>query len=66
MRIFTLIDYRHLVLALFLGLFAALSIYLAFRHHSKPVPILLVLLFLGVAAWVICYVVFFAIPGGPI
>ncbi len=66
MRLFALIDYHHLILALFLGFFTAFLIYLAFRHHSRPVPVILALLFVGVAVWGICYVVFFAIPGGPI
>ena len=32
MRLFTLIDFHHFVLALFLGIAAALVIYLAFRY----------------------------------
>ncbi len=66
MRLFTLMDYHHFVLGLFLGFFAALLIYAAFRHHSRPVPLVLAMLFIGVAVWGVCYVVFFAIPGGPL
>ncbi len=35
MRLFTLIDFRHLVLAFFLGASAALVIYLSFRYPGK-------------------------------
>jgi hypothetical protein len=37
-RFFTLIDFQHLILALFLGLAAALVIYLAFRYTGKRQP----------------------------
>jgi hypothetical protein len=66
MRIFTLLDFQHLVLALFLGSIAALLVYLGFRHHSRPVPAVLVFLYIGFAVWAICYVIIFGIFGGPI
>jgi hypothetical protein len=66
MRLFTLLDYHHIVLAVFLGCVAALSIYLAFRHHSRPVPGILIFVYLGVAVWAVFYVIFVAILGGPV
>ncbi|OPY67400.1 MAG: hypothetical protein A4E57_02337 [Syntrophorhabdaceae bacterium PtaU1.Bin034] len=64
MRLFPLLDYQHLLLALFLGFIGALSIYAAFRHRSRPVPAILVLLYIGFAVWALCYIVFVALPGG--
>ena len=88
MRFFTAIDFQHLVLAFFLGLAAALVIYLAFRHGSdhgsdkkedlpgeyadeirtgdNPVPLLLFLLYVGFFFWLIFYIIFIALKGGPI
>jgi hypothetical protein len=93
MRLFTLIDYQHLVLGLFLGCGGALLIYLAFAYPASrgpkageqgeggsshpdypeglkigenPVPPLLIVLFFGFIAWLFVYVVFFAVPGGPV
>ena len=66
MRIFTLLDSHHLVLTLFLGIIAASSIYLAFRHHSRPVPAILAFLYIGFIVWAVLYVIFFGILGGPI
>ncbi len=93
MRLFSLIDFHHFILALFLGTAAALVIYLIFRYgpetrrrdgHDNPVregsyaespdvpeaehnpaPPVLVFLFVGFVVWLICYVIFFAIRGGP-
>jgi uncharacterized membrane protein len=66
MRIFTLLDFHHLVLALFLGFITALSIYLGFRHHSRPVPAVLVFIYIGFAIWAVFYVILFGIFGGPL
>jgi hypothetical protein len=66
MRLFTLIDFRHLILALFLGCVAALLIYLGFRHHARPVPAILIFLSAGFVIWAVFYLVFFAILGGPV
>jgi hypothetical protein len=66
MRLFTLIDFRDLVLALFLGCVAALLIYLSFRHHSRPVPAVLIFLYAGFLIWAVFYLIFFAILGGPV
>jgi hypothetical protein len=88
MRFFTLIDLHHLLLALFLGLAAAIIIYLSFRHvedkgpdrvsstdpaylegrgaGNNPVPPLLIVIYFGVALWIIFYVIFFALRGGPL
>jgi hypothetical protein len=66
MRFFTLMDFRHLILALFLGCVGALLIYLAFRHHSRPVPTVLIFLYAGFAIWAIFYLIFFAMLGGPV
>jgi hypothetical protein len=66
MRFFTLVDYHHLLLALFLGAIAAMVIHLAFRHHSRPVPSVLVFLYLGFAVWAVLYLFYFALLGGPI
>ena len=94
MRLFSLIDFHHFILALFLGMAAALVIYLAFRYgpetrrrgehdnparegsygentdvpgaEHNPAPPVLIFLFLGFVVWLICYVVFFAIRGGPV
>jgi hypothetical protein len=37
MRLFTLIDFHHFLLGLFLGMAAAVVIYLAFRHGGRNV-----------------------------
>jgi hypothetical protein len=66
MRIFTLVDFHHLVLALFLGAVAALLIYLGFRDRSRPIPAVLLFVYAGFAVWTILYVVFFGFLGGPI
>jgi hypothetical protein len=87
MRLFVLIDLHHLLLALFLGLAAAIIIYLSFRHvedkgHDRadstdptylegpgagnnPIPTLLIIIYFGVMLWIIFYVIFFALRGGP-
>jgi hypothetical protein len=66
MRIFSLIDFRHLELALFLGVVAALAIYLGFRDRSRPVPAVMIFVYAGFAVWAVLYLVFFGIMGGPI
>jgi hypothetical protein len=38
MRLFTLIDLQHLILAVFLGLAAAIVVYLAFRNGPGRLP----------------------------
>jgi hypothetical protein len=74
-RIFTLIDSRHLLIAFSLGVVAAMAIYLAFRftsaQHSEaanvhnPVPPLLILVIAGFLIWFVIYVVFFGLQGRP-
>ena len=66
MRLFPFADLHDLVLALFLGCVAALLIYLGFRQHSRPVPAILVFLYVGFAVWAVFYLIFFAILGGPV
>lgn len=75
MRIFTLIDSHHLLIAFSLGVIAALAIYLAFRftsaQHSEasnahnPVPPVLILVIAGFLLWSVIYVVFFGLQGRP-
>jgi hypothetical protein len=66
MRIFTLLDSQHVILALFLGAVAALLIYLGFRDHSRPVPAIMVFVYVGFAVWAVLYMIFFGVLGGPI
>jgi hypothetical protein len=66
MRIFSMVDFRHLLLALLLGCIAAVVIYVAFRHHSRPVPTVLIFFFAGFVIWAICYLIFFGFLGGAI
>ena len=88
MRLFTLIDLHHLILALFLGLAAALTIYLAFRYgpfgknaqdeneegsqeyfdeettaQRRPVPPVLLFVYIGAAFSIIFYVIFSILRG---
>ena len=66
MRIFALLDFQQVVLALFLGVVAALLIYLGFRDRSRPVPAVMIFVYAGFAVWAVLYVVFFGVFGGPI
>jgi len=66
MRLFTLLDSQHLVLALFLGAVASLVVYLGFADRSRPVPAIMVFVYIGFAAWAVLYLIFFAMRGGPI
>ena len=66
MRVFGILDMQHVVLALFLGAVAALVVYLAFRDRSRPVPAVMVFVYVGFAVWAVLYVIFFGILGGPI
>jgi hypothetical protein len=64
MRMFPVIDFQHLLLALFLGCIAAIVIYMGFRHNSRPVPAVLVFLYTGFVVWAICYVFLVGFSGG--
>ena len=71
MRFFEILDFRHLVLAVFLGLAAALVIYLSFRGNRRAegargagVPLALIFLYAGIIVWCIMYVIYVGLKGG--
>jgi hypothetical protein len=91
MRFFALLDFQHMVLALFLGVTAVILVYLAFGSYARrqaverqrpeeppagdvsggvhegrenPLPAFLKVVYVGIAATAIGYMIFIGIRGG--
>jgi len=88
MRFFSLLDFQHAMLLIFLGVIALILLYLAFYGHdfifgrgekkeeieeypggiqarNRPIPLILVFLYLGLVIWALAYVVVSGIKGAP-
>jgi H+/Cl- antiporter ClcA len=69
MRFFDMLSTQHLVLGVFFGLIAALLVSIGFggsRSKNRPLPTVVLFLFIGFAVWFVCYVIFWGLKGGPL
>jgi hypothetical protein len=93
MRFFALVDFKYMMLAVFLGLISLILVYMAWgsypshrtptdeeelrrlRGHEiqtghdaehNPVAPFLIFIYIGIGIWVVAYMIFVGIRGGPV
>jgi len=72
MRFFDILNTQHLILGVFFGLIASLLVHIGFgwpyysTGNRHPLPTVVLFLFIGFAVWLVCYVIFLGLKGGPL